>query len=112
MEIPMTSFDYLILGGGMTAAAAIQGIRELDAKGTIGMISQENRPPYDRPPLSKKLWQGKPEASIWSKLPPGNLNLILGCRITALDAGEKQVQDDAGHVYQYKKLLLATGGTP
>ena len=32
----MTNYQYLIIGGGMTAAAAADGIREVDATGSIG----------------------------------------------------------------------------
>ena len=42
----------------MTADAAAHSIRENDPKGTIGLISNENDPPYARPPLSKALWTG------------------------------------------------------
>ncbi|MHC1770344.1 MAG: NAD(P)/FAD-dependent oxidoreductase [Flexilinea sp.] len=107
-----TRFDYLIIGGGMTAAAAAQGIREIDAKGSIGIISAEDQRPYDRPPLTKKLWLGKSEDIIWRDLPKENLDLILGFRVNALDPQRKQVQNEAGHSYRYKKLLLATGGSP
>ena len=55
----MPDYKYLIVGGGMTAAAAVEGIREKDANGTIGIISAETHPPYNRPPLSKGLWKGK-----------------------------------------------------
>jgi 3-phenylpropionate/trans-cinnamate dioxygenase ferredoxin reductase component len=68
----MTNYDYLIIGGGMTAAAAVDGIREVDSTSGIGMISTEPDPPYDRPPLSKALWKGKPLDSIWRK-PKNNL---------------------------------------
>lgn len=108
----MTAYDYLILGGGMTGAAAAQGIREMDLNGTIGVISQENHRPYQRPPLSKKLWQGKPEDIIWSKLPANGVDLILGCRVTGLDPQQKLLRDDAGRTYTYGRLLLATGGSP
>src|SRR3989475_11312035 len=63
----MPPYDYLIVGGGMTADAAAQGIREVDANGRIGLLSAEPHPPYNRPPLSKALWKGDPEASIWRK---------------------------------------------
>ena len=45
----MAHFPYLIIGGGMTGAAAAHGIRELDEAGAIGLISVESEPPYDRP---------------------------------------------------------------
>lgn len=39
----------------MTGDAAINGIREVDDRGSIGLISTELHPPYNRPPLSKGL---------------------------------------------------------
>jgi len=41
----MPHTPYLIIGGGMTGAAAANGIRELDEAGTIGLISAESDPP-------------------------------------------------------------------
>lgn len=105
-------YDYLIIGGGMSAAAAVEGIREVDKDGSIGIISIENQRPYDRPPLTKKLWMGKPESMIWRELPEENLDLMLNCRVTGLEPDQKQVQDAEGNTYHYKKLLLATGGKP
>jgi 3-phenylpropionate/trans-cinnamate dioxygenase ferredoxin reductase component len=52
----MTNYEYLIIGGGMIAAAAVDGIREIDSTSAIGLISAELDAPYDRPPLSKALW--------------------------------------------------------
>ncbi len=60
----MTHFKYLIVGAGMTADAAVQGIRELDLKVSIALIGDDRNPPYDRPPLSKGLWKGKQLDSI------------------------------------------------
>ena len=37
----MKSYKYLIIGGGMTAASAVTGIREVDSTGSIGLISSE-----------------------------------------------------------------------
>ena len=39
----MTDYHYLIIGGGMTAAAALGGIREVDPTGSIGMIRYRAR---------------------------------------------------------------------
>ncbi len=61
----MNNYKYLIIGGGMTADAAAKGIREIDPEGSIGLISLEPDPPYNRPLLSKGLWKGKPFDSIW-----------------------------------------------
>jgi 3-phenylpropionate/trans-cinnamate dioxygenase ferredoxin reductase component len=108
----MKDFKYIIVGGGMTADAAIGGIRELDRNGTIAVLSDESHPPYDRPPLSKKLWAGKPLDSIWRKNTPTYSELFLGTRAVAGDLSAKTVTDNQGEVYRYDKLLLATGGAP
>ena len=73
----MESYSYLIVGGGMTAAAAVEGIREVDSQGSIGLLSIEKFPPYNRPPLTKKLWMGKPEEIIWRKLSEDGLQTHL-----------------------------------
>jgi NADPH-dependent 2,4-dienoyl-CoA reductase/sulfur reductase-like enzyme len=62
----MPNYTYLIVGGGMTAAAAVQGIREVDPSGSIGLISAEGHPPYDRPLLSKGLWKGGRPHEGWT----------------------------------------------
>ena len=64
----MPDYTYVIVGGGMTADAAAQAIREADPAGTIGLISAEPHPPYDRPPLSRSEERrvGKECRSRWS----------------------------------------------
>ncbi|MEA2574069.1 MAG: 3-phenylpropionate/trans-cinnamate dioxygenase ferredoxin reductase component [Chloroflexia bacterium] len=108
----MPNYKYLIIGGGMAADAAVRGIRDIDTEGSIGLISAEQDPPYKRPPLSKKLWQGKLLDSVWSKTEKQNLEMHLGHRVRTLDPGSKQVEDHQGTVYTFDKLLLATGGSP
>jgi NADPH-dependent 2,4-dienoyl-CoA reductase/sulfur reductase-like enzyme len=96
----------------MTADAAVRGIRQVDAQGSIGLIGAEPDPPYNRPPLSKGLWRGKPLERIWRGTQDLGVELHLGRQVLALDPGQKQVTDDQGTVYGFDKLLLATGGTP
>ena len=61
----MKHYKYLIIGGGLAGDAAVQGIRELDADGSIGMFSMELNQPYTRHNLSKQLWKGRPLEKIW-----------------------------------------------
>jgi len=75
------------------------------------MISAEPDRPYARPPLTKGLWLGKPEESVWLREVPG-LALHAGRRAVALDTRAREVWDDQGEVHRYEKLLLATGGIP
>jgi 3-phenylpropionate/trans-cinnamate dioxygenase ferredoxin reductase subunit len=105
----MTRYTYLIIGGGMTADAAVRGIRSADATGSIGIIAGEPHEPYKRPPLSKGLWKGEASESIW--LDTGNNASVQTSRtVTRLLPKEHTAIDDRGVEYAYDKLLLATGG--
>ena len=108
----MTHYPYLIVGGGMTADAAARGIRELDAKGAIGLIGAEPDAPYSRPPLSKSLWKDAALDSVWRKTSEAGVDLRLGRRVLSIDARGKRVTDDRGEEYGFEKLLLATGVSP
>lgn len=108
----MTHYEYLIIGGGMTAAAAANGIREVDAIGSVGIIGAETEAPYNRPPLSKGLWKGDPLESVWRKMTGKLPQLHLGCVVNEIVPDRKQVIDNNGNIFSYGKLLLATGGTP
>jgi 3-phenylpropionate/trans-cinnamate dioxygenase ferredoxin reductase subunit len=106
------SYEYLIVGGGMAADAAVRGIRERDGEGTIAVLSAERHPPYDRPPLSKKLWTGAPVDSVWRHTEQFGIDLLLETRAVSGDGGARTVTDGHGTTYRYDKLLLATGGAP
>ncbi len=108
----MVTYRYLIVGGGMTADAACRGIRGEDRDGTIGLVGAEAHPPYDRPPLSKKLWAGGTEESIWRGTSDLGVDLHLGRQIVSLDLDAHRATDEAGETYAYERLLLATGGSP
>jgi NADPH-dependent 2,4-dienoyl-CoA reductase/sulfur reductase-like enzyme len=108
----MKHYEYLIIGGGLAGDAATRGIRELDADGTIGMISSEPDPPYMRPNLSKGLWKGRPVEKIWRKTAERGTKLHLDCKATHIDPAKKLIHDASNDEYTYDKLLLATGGTP
>lgn len=107
----MKHHKYLIVGGGMTADSAIRGIRKIDQSSAIAMICDERHLPYDRPPLSKSLWKDKSFESIWRDTSNFEVAMHLGKKVVALDPEKKTATDDAGNIYTYDKLLLATGGT-
>jgi 3-phenylpropionate/trans-cinnamate dioxygenase ferredoxin reductase component len=108
----MAAYRYLIVGGGMTGDSACRGIREHDDSGSIALFGAESHEPYARPPLTKGLWTGKEESSIWRGTPDLGVELHEGVRIVGLDLDARTATDDAGGEHSYEKLLLATGGTP
>ncbi len=116
-RIPRTSaqereYKYLIVGGGMAAAAAFKGIRQVDREGTVGLVGAEFDPPYDRTALTKSLWKGKTFDRIWKLKETDVISLHLGRTVRTVELEGHRVTDDEGGVYGYRKLLLATGGTP
>ena len=108
----MPGYKYLIVGSGMTAASALQGIRDLDPSGPVAMFGLEKDPPYNRPPLSKGLWKGEPLESVWRPIQDSSLAFHPGRAITRILPGEKRVEDDQGGAHSYERLMLATGGEP
>jgi NADPH-dependent 2,4-dienoyl-CoA reductase/sulfur reductase-like enzyme len=108
----METSRYLIVGGGLTADAACKGIRELDPDGAIVLVAEEAHPPYARPPLSKALWKGDDESTIWRGTEKLDVDMRLDRRVVALDLQERIATDDRGEHYGFERLLLATGGRP
>jgi 3-phenylpropionate/trans-cinnamate dioxygenase ferredoxin reductase subunit len=108
----MHRYDYLIIGGGMTADSAARGIRERDPKRSIGIISADPHPPYNRPPLTKGLWKGDAPESVWRHTDETGAKLHVGRRATRIDTALRRVTDDQREEYSYQRLLLATGGEP
>lgn len=106
----MNKYKYIIIGGGMTSAAALEGIREIDHDNEILLVSGESVPPYNRPPLSKGLWKGKEVDSIWRRLPEKNIELKLDTLVSRIDPDKKVIETVTGDQIGYEKLLLATGG--
>ena len=110
-------YKYIIVGGGLAGASAVEGIRSRDESGSIALFAKESRLPYDRPPLSKGLWSGKTTFDQLSVYPESfyssrNVHVVLGCEVTEVDTRKNQIVDNAGHRYTYDKLLIATGGSP
>jgi 3-phenylpropionate/trans-cinnamate dioxygenase ferredoxin reductase subunit len=110
-------YDYVIVGGGLTGASAVEGIRELDAAGSILLVGEENHLPYDRPPLSKKLWSGEIKMEDiflhdQEFYDTHAVTLVLGTKTLRLDTSKKTITATHDQTFNYGKLLLATGCKP
>jgi NADPH-dependent 2,4-dienoyl-CoA reductase/sulfur reductase-like enzyme len=104
---------YLVVGGGLAGDAACRGIVDVDPDpGAIMLVAGEVHPPYARPPLSKALWKGAAESTIWRLTANLGIHERLGRRIVRLDLDAHTAIDDRGDGYVYEKVLLATGGRP
>jgi 3-phenylpropionate/trans-cinnamate dioxygenase ferredoxin reductase subunit len=101
----------VIAGAGLAGLRTVEQLRERGFGGDITLIGAETRPPYDRPPLSKKLMAGVIDDT---SLPfdPGALALTarLGEAACALEDGV--LRTDTGGAYPFDALVLATGSEP
>lgn len=111
----MSSYKYLIVGGGVAGTTAAETIRKNDPEGTIGIISDEPYRFYSRIMLSKpSFFLGKvPFDSIWLKTEQwykdNKIEFIGGKKATSLDGSAKIIKLDDGIDIGYEKLLLSIG---
>lgn len=111
------NFDFLIVGGGLAAASAVDGIREVNPVGSIALVTEESDPPYQRPPLSKEFLQypDLPRSLLYVK-PEGwwgeqeDVELVTRQKVLALDPAAMTVTTARGNVFRATRILLATGG--
>lgn len=113
---PPAESRYLIIGNSAGGIAAAEAIREVDPEGTITILSEEPYPPYSRPAISHYL---AGERSLEEMLlrplnfyEKNNIHLILGVGATRLDVDAHTVELADGRRLAWRKLLLATGGSP
>lgn len=110
-------YDYAIIGGGIAAANAVEGIRETDQTGSIVLFTREELPPYDRTHVSKALLSGDKNtedlpvrsASFYRK---HGVELRTNTIVSKVNVAEKTIQVLGGENLRYDKVLLASGGTP
>ena len=115
--MPEQSYSYIIIGSGLAGASAVEGIREVDHRGSILLIGAEKDKPYDRPPLSKQLWTGAKsleeiflhDEAFYEKQ---RVELRPGLEVTRIDPERHSIADSQGDTYRYERLLLATGAIP
>jgi thioredoxin reductase len=108
------AYRYVIVGGGLAAASAAEGIREMDPSGSVILIGQETRPPYHRPPVSKGILLGskRPEDTACKAeafYRDNRIVLETGVSGTGMDPAGRTVTLGDGRVVSYERLLLATG---
>ncbi|WAJ42687.1 FAD-dependent oxidoreductase [Mycobacterium sp. Aquia_216] len=109
-----SSSTFVIVGGGLAGAKAVEALRDNDFDGQIVLFADEERLPYERPPLSKEYLAGKKSLTEFTVQNSDwyfdhNVDLRLGSRASTLDAAAHTVALGDGTAVRYDKLLLATG---
>jgi len=110
------STSYVIVGDGIAGSSAAETIREEDPDADVTVITDEGEALYNRI-LIKEFAKGKlPEAPISIHEPDWyaerEIDLELDTYVTEVDPDAHELHTHEGDVYEYDKLLIATGGTP
>jgi nitrite reductase (NADH) large subunit len=108
--------SYVIIGASAAGIAACEAIRSLDPESPITVISDEKHGPYSRCLISYYLaGEMEKEAIRFREKDFYQKNMITalaGKKAVRLDTENKKVILENGEEIPYRKLLLATGGTP
>jgi NADPH-dependent 2,4-dienoyl-CoA reductase/sulfur reductase-like enzyme len=100
----------VVVGAGLAGLRTIEELRARGYAGAVTLIGAESRPPYDRPPLSKKVLTGElDDTSLRADLDSLGIDARLAETATALRPGV--VSTDAGD-HPFDALVLATGAVP
>jgi len=106
----------VVAGAGLAGLRTAEELRARGYRGEVTLVGAESRPPYDRPPLSKRVMAGElADTTLRDDLDTLGIRLRLTETATGFepDAGEAGgvLRTDRGE-YRYDRLVLATGATP
>jgi 3-phenylpropionate/trans-cinnamate dioxygenase ferredoxin reductase component len=106
--------EFVVVGGGVAAAKAAEGLRAAGGEGAAVVLAAEPELPYERPPLSKEFLRGeagrektRTHDEAWYR--DHEVEVMMATRASALDPGTRTVTTEVGDQLRYGRLLLATG---
>jgi 3-phenylpropionate/trans-cinnamate dioxygenase ferredoxin reductase subunit len=103
-----------IVGGGVAAAEAARTLHVEGYAGRLVVVTDEARPPYERPPLTKEYLRGEAGDEKLVKQPrsfydEAGIELRTGVRAERLDAAGRTLTLGDGTSLAFDRLLLVTG---
>ena len=107
--------EYVIIGNGTAAIGCIEGIRSIDGKSSITVISGEKHHVYSRPLISYLL-EGRTDTEKMKYRPAdfyekNGVKLVFG-KAVKCDPKKQTVTLDSKEKLHYDKLCLCTGSSP
>lgn len=107
----------VVAGASLAGLRTAETLRDRGFDGEIVLVGAEEHLPYDRPPLSKSLLEGRgtlDDVRLLSgdQVTALDLDLRLGRRARALDPARKALELDDDEALRYDQLVIATGSTP
>lgn len=105
---------YVIIGNSAAAVGCIEGIRKVDTKGEITVISDEAHHTYSRPLISYYLLGKVTRETMRYRdenfYKDNNVTALLGEKAVKID--KKEITLESGKTVPFDKLLIATGSSP
>lgn len=105
----------VLLGGGIASVSAAETLRREGFGGRIILVTAEDEPPYERPPLSKEVLAGSKtgadcylRSADWYE--EHDVALATETRITGIETANNRALAEDGSAFPYDALLIATGG--
>ncbi|MFF8584420.1 NAD(P)/FAD-dependent oxidoreductase [Streptomyces althioticus] len=105
--------ELVVVGASLAGLRAARSLRERGFTGALTIVGDEPHPPYDRPPLSKRVLSA-PDRPVRPELPvPNDLRArwLLGRAAVRLDPAARVVTLADGTRLTYDGLVVATGST-
>lgn len=104
----------VIAGASLAGGRVAEQLRRGGYEGELLVVGAEPHRPYDRPPLSKKMLAGgqTPDSLFFRTAEwyaERRIELVLGTRAKALDAGARTVTLSDGRTLGWDRLVVATG---
>lgn len=103
------------IGAGISSITAIERLRSDGYDGEILLFGDEERAPYERPPLSKEVLAGENPDGVELRRPQfyadNAVHLQLGTTIVEIEPGPGALTTRDGHRFEPDTTVLATGGS-
>jgi len=108
--------DYIIIGNSAAGLAAAESIRELDRTGEIMILTGENYLNYSKPMITYFLAGAVNLDKIHFKdekfYTDNRLDIKLSTIVRSIDTDKMFLITGDGSRYEFRKLLIASGGRP
>jgi NADPH-dependent 2,4-dienoyl-CoA reductase/sulfur reductase-like enzyme len=110
-----TRCEFLVIGGGPAAHAALGAYRDHDGAQPVVLATDEDALPYRRPSLTKDFLRGEASETDLPLAGPDwydGIDVRRASPVVALDPRNRTAVLHNGHTIRYRTALLATGSRP
>src|SRR5580704_9198867 len=101
----------VVTGAGLAGFRTVEELRRRGYSGQLTLIGAEDRPPYDRPPLSKRVLTDGIDPSLKADFASLDVDFRPGETAVALEAPATKLITNRGK-YAFDHLVIATGSVP